>query len=136
MVRWRAAVVMVETFGQYTIRLRALIRFLVVRRQLAEVRRRIDALSGADLRSVVTQVSRDLQVPERGVTTARSTDAAFSRVRAVSARVRVLGIAQWLVAAIHETAPSPHAELQDLHRQVLRTVRRLRESGGLANGTT
>ncbi len=127
---------MVDTFRHYATRLRALVRFLVVRRQLAEVRRRIDALPGADLRSVVTQVSRDLQVPQHEAPTARSTDAAFRRVRASSARVRVLGIAQWLVAAIHETAPSPHGELQDLHRQVLRTVRRLRESGGLANGAT
>jgi hypothetical protein len=38
----------------------------------------------------------------------------------------------WLAVAYHETRDSEHAALQALHRQLLRVVRELKESRGVA----
>ena len=38
------------------------------------------------------------------------------------------GVALWLTVAYHETKDSPFAEQQELHRQVMRAIRALKDS--------
>jgi hypothetical protein len=112
------------------LRMRVLGRYLVLRRQLAEMRRQIDGLSGADQRAVIAHVAREMQISQRQARDAESTNAAFARARTGNPRVRVIGMAQWLTSAFRETEQSPHGELQELHRQLMRTMRLLRETTG------
>lgn len=114
------------------VRMRVLGRYLVLRRQLAEVRRQLDALSSADQRAVIAHVAREMQISARQARDAESTNVAFARARTGNPRVRVIGMAQWLTSAFRETEQSPHAALQDLHRQLMRTMRLLRETTGYA----
>lgn len=114
------------------LKMRVLGRYLVLRRQLAEMRRHLDALSSADQRAVVSHVTREMQISQRQARDAESTNVAFARARTGNPRVRVIGMAQWLTSAFRETEQSPHGELQDLHRQLMRTLRMLRESTGYA----
>jgi hypothetical protein len=112
------------------LRLRILGRYLVLRRQLADIRRQIDGLSTADQRALVAHANRELQISQRQSREAESTNAAFARARTGNPRVRLIGVAQWLVSAFRETEQSPHGEMQELHRQLMRTFRLLRESAG------
>jgi hypothetical protein len=114
------------------LKMRVLGRYLVLRRQLAEMRRQLDALSSADQRAVIAHVTREMQISQRQARDAESTNVAFARARTGNPRVRVIGLAQWLTSAFRETEQSPHGELQDLHRQLMRTLRMLRESTGYA----
>jgi hypothetical protein len=114
------------------LKLRVLGRFLVLRRQLAEIRRQLDALSSADQRAVVAHVAREMQISQRQARDAESTNVAFGRARTGNPRVRVIGMAQWLTSAFRETEQSPHPALQDMHRQLMRTLRMLRETTGYA----
>jgi hypothetical protein len=112
------------------LRLRVLGRYLVLRRQLADIRRQIDGLSTADQRALIAHANRELQISQRQSREAESTNAAFARARTGNPRVRLIGVAQWLVSAFRETEQSPHGEMQELHRQLMRTFRLLRESAG------
>lgn len=114
------------------LKMRVLGRYLVLRRQLAEMRRQLDALSSADQRAVIAHVTREMQISQRQARDAESTNVAFARARTGNPRVRVIGMAQWLTSAFRETEQSPHGELQDLHRQLMRTLRMLRENTGYA----
>lgn len=112
------------------LRLRVLGRYLVLRRQLADIRRQIGGLSTADQRALIAHANRELQISQRQSREAESTNAAFARARTGNPRVRLIGVAQWLVSAFRETEQSPHGEMQELHRQLMRTFRLLRESAG------
>lgn len=112
------------------LRMRVLGRYLVLRRQLAEIRRQLDALSSADQRAVIAHVAREMQLSQRQSRDAETTNLAFGRSRTGNPRVRVIGMAQWLTSAFRETEQSPHAELQEMHRQLMRTMRLLRETTG------
>ena len=114
------------------LKMRVLGRYLVLRRQLAEMRRQLDALSSADQRAVIAHVTREMQISQRQARDAASTNVAFARARTGNPRVRVIGMAQWLTSAFRETEQAPHGELQDLHRQLMRTLRMLRENTGYA----
>lgn len=119
-----------EIVQRTLLRLRVLGRYLVLRRQLADIRRQIDGLSTADQRALVAHANRELQISQRQSREAESTNAAFARARTGNPRVRLIGVAQWLVSAFRETEQSPHGEMQELHRQLMRTFRLLRESAG------
>jgi len=56
------------------------------------------------------------------------TDIALERLQSENLQVRLRGIALWITVAYHETKDSPYSEQQDLHRQVLRAMRSLKES--------
>lgn len=56
------------------------------------------------------------------------TDIGLERMRSESLQVRLRGVALWLTVAYHETKDSPFAEQQELHRQVMRALRALKDS--------
>ncbi|MCE5233469.1 MAG: hypothetical protein ABFC67_09945 [Mizugakiibacter sp.] len=56
------------------------------------------------------------------------TDIGFERARSENLQVRLRGAAMWLAVAYHETKDTPYADLQALHRQLLRVLRTLKES--------
>ena len=52
----------------------------------------------------------------------------FTRVRSDNPQVKLRGIALWLTVAYYETKDSKYGEVQNLHRQLMRTLRILKES--------
>lgn len=114
------------------VRIRVLGRYMVLRRQLAEVRRAMDALSTADQRALLSHAQREMQVSQRQSRDAESTNVAFARTRTGNPRVRLIGIAQWVTSAYRETEQSPFGEMQELNRQLKRSMRLLREATGYA----
>jgi hypothetical protein len=121
-----------ELVQRSVLRMRVLGRYLVLRRQLAEIRRSVDALSVADQRALIAHATREMQISQRQSREAESTNAAFNRARTGNPRVRLIGVAQWLTSAFRETEESEFGEIQELHRQLMRTFRLLREATGFA----
>ena len=121
-----------ELVQRSVLRMRVLGRYLVLRRQLAEIRRSVDALSVADQRALIAHATREMQISQRQSREAESTNAAFSRARTGNPRVRLIGVAQWLTSAFRETEDSEFGEIQELHRQLMRTFRLLRQATGFA----
>ena len=103
-------------------------RYLLLRRQLAEIVRAIEPLNVADRKLLQIHVTREMEISARESRESSTTNAAFARARSDNSRLRVLGIAQWIASAFRETESSPHAEIQDMHRQLMRTLRLLKES--------
>jgi hypothetical protein len=56
------------------------------------------------------------------------TEIGIERMRSDSLQVRLRGVALWLTVVYHETKDSPFAEQQELHRQVMRAMRALKDS--------
>jgi hypothetical protein len=56
------------------------------------------------------------------------TDIGLERMRSDNVQVRLRGVALWLTVAYHETKDSPFAEQQEVHRQVQRAIRALKDS--------
>ena len=56
------------------------------------------------------------------------TDTGLARARSDNPQVRLRGIALWLAVAFHETRDSEHAQIEAMHRQVLRVLRQLKQS--------
>lgn len=60
------------------------------------------------------------------------TDIGHERARSDNPQVRMRGIALWLAVAFHETREAPIADLQTLHRSLLRVMRQLKETAASA----
>ena len=60
------------------------------------------------------------------------TDIGHERARSDNPQVRMRGIALWLAVAFHETREAPIADLQALHRSLLRVMRQLKETAASA----
>lgn len=56
------------------------------------------------------------------------TDIGLERLRSDNLQVRLRGAALWLAVAYHETKDSPFGEQQELHRQLMRSLRSLKET--------
>ena len=63
---------------------------------------------------------------------AGGTDIGHERARSDNPQVRMRGIALWLAVAFHETREAPTADLQMLHRGLLRVMRQLKETAASA----
>jgi hypothetical protein len=92
----------------------------------------MDALSSADQRALLSHAQREMQVSQRQSRDAESTNTAFTRTRTANPRVRLIGMAQWVTSAYRETEQSPFGEMQELNRQLKRSMRLLREATGYA----
>ena len=55
-------------------------------------------------------------------------DLGYERARSDNAQVRLRGIALWLAVAYHETREASFPEFADLHRDVVRLMRQVREA--------
>jgi hypothetical protein len=56
------------------------------------------------------------------------TDIGYARMKSDNPHVRLRGIALWFAVAYHETKESQYGDMQDLHRQLMRSLRVLKES--------
>jgi len=55
-------------------------------------------------------------------------DLGFERARSDNAQVRLRGLALWIAVAYHETKDASFPEFTDLHRDVLRLMRQIKEN--------
>ena len=104
----------------------ALYRYVVMSYQLGVVAKSIDALERTERRQLVELAERKTQGSPSEST--RSSAEAFARVRSDNPHVRLHAIAQWIGSAFLETRDSANADLQEIHKRLLRTLRQLRES--------
>lgn len=58
-------------------------------------------------------------------------DIGYERARSDNAQVRLRGMALWLAVAYHETREASFPEFEDLHRDVLRLMRQVKENAAV-----
>ncbi|HXS73018.1 MAG TPA: hypothetical protein VN725_03160 [Rhodanobacteraceae bacterium] len=63
-------------------------------------------------------------------------DLGYERARSDNAQVRLRGVALWLAVAYHETREASFPEFADLHRDVLRLMRQIKENAALPTDRT
>jgi len=117
-------------------------RSWMLRRQLGEVERAIEELNAEQRRALHALTQREfsaagkLEIPhfyaseghDRYCPWGRGTEVAMERIRSGNQTLMLRGLALWLAVAYHETKDVGFAQIEVLHRRVLRSVRRLRES--------
>jgi hypothetical protein len=108
-------------------RFQIIMRYVTLRRQMSEVSKLIENLSLSDRRTLYAHIRRELDSLTPPTRDAESTNAAFVRVKASNARVRLIGLSQWAACTFRELEHTTYPELQDLHRQIMRMIRLLRE---------
>lgn len=127
---------------QLVTRLIALSRAVQLRRQFRGVEKALEDLSPAARRQLAEIALREFQSAsksefphlyatppeEKYRPWGSGTDIGLERMRSDSQQVRLRGVALWLTVAYHETKDSPFAEQQELHRQVMRAMRALKDS--------
>lgn len=108
-------------------------RYMLLNRQLREIKRNISSMPVTAQRAVGQMASDEMDAAARtpapylyGSSSADvyqpwgdGTSLAFQRSRARVPQMRLRGTALWLAIAFHETKDSPHASMQGLHREVL-----------------
>jgi hypothetical protein len=124
-------------------RLIALSRSIQLNRQFREIEKTIADLPLASRRQLAALAMKEFAIaakcefphmygtPEndqRYQPWGSGTDLGFSRVKSDNPQVKLRGIALWLTVAYHETKDSKYGEIQNLHRQLMRTLRVLKES--------
>jgi hypothetical protein len=126
---------------QIVTRLIAINRGLRLRRQLAEIERHIQVLPARVHAQLALLTRRELDQagesdfphlygtpPElRYSPFGHGNEVGLGRARSDSAQIAIRGIALWLAVVYHETKDSPHANIQELHRQTLRVLRQMKE---------
>lgn len=122
-------------------RILSMTRMMKLGRQLREVENAIYALPAPLTRQVATITTRELDLAQRcdppwmyGTPPEESAgewgsgaDIGIARVRSDNPQVRMRGIGLWVAVIYHETAHSQTPGAHDLHRQVMRVVRQLKE---------
>ncbi|RAP59184.1 hypothetical protein BTJ49_00375 [Oleiagrimonas sp. MCCC 1A03011] len=125
-------------------------RMMKLGRQLREIENAIFALPAPMGRQVASITARELELasrcdppwmygtPPEDETTAwgSGADIGITRVRSDNPQVRMRGIGLWLAVIYHETNASDAPGAADLHRQVMRVVRQLKERLGESTATT
>lgn len=127
---------------QLVTRLIALSRAMQLRRQFRGIEKTLEQLSPTARRQLAAIAMREFasasksEFPHLYATPPEEkyrpwgsgTEIGLERMRSDSQQVRLRGVALWLTVAYHETKDSPFAEQQDLHRQVMRAMRALKDS--------
>lgn len=127
---------------QILTRLIALTRGVQLRRQFKEIEKAIEQLNPNARRQLATLAMREFtnatkcEYPHLYATPpdekyspwGTGTAVGFERMKSDSLQVRMRGLALWLTVTFHETKDSPFADQRELHRQVMRTLRMLKES--------
>lgn len=123
-------------------RLIALTRGVQLRRQFKEIEKVLEQLNPTATRQLAALAMREYsnatksEYPhlystppdEKYAPWGTGTAIGMERMKSDSLQVRLRGLALWLAVSYHETKDSPYADQQELHRQVMRTLRTLRES--------
>jgi len=122
-------------------RILSMTRMMKLGRQLREVESAIYALPAPLARQVAIITTRELDLAQRcdppwmhgtppedsGSEWGAGADIGIARVRSDNPQVRMRGIGLWLAVIYHESAESQTPGAHDLHRQVMRVVRQLKE---------
>ncbi len=126
---------------QIVTRLIALSRAMQLRRQFREINRALEQLAPTARHQLASIALREFssasksEFPHLYATPpdekyrpwGSGTDIGLERLRSDNLQVRLRGVALWLAVAYHETKDSPFGEQQELHRQVMRSLRALKE---------
>lgn len=129
---------------KFVFRTLALTRYLTLRRQLKDLERAIAGLSLDQKRALYSMTQKEFgnaaaaAVPhlyssenlDRYSPWGNGTAIALDRIRSDNLPLKLRGIALWLAVTYHETKDVPYGEMQDLNKQVLRTLRMVKESAG------
>lgn len=124
-------------------RIIALSRSIQLNRQFREIEKQIAALPVSSRRQLAAIAMREFATAakcefphlygsvdqtQRYQPWGSGTDLGYSRVKSDNPHVQLRGIALWLTVAYHETKNSKYGEMQQLHRQLMRTLRVLKQS--------
>lgn len=115
------------------IRLLVLARYLMLGRQLREIRRIVQELPVSAQRAVGQLAMAEIQNAARLATPhfygseagdryqpwGDATQQAFAKAQSRTPQLKLRGLALWLAVVYHETRETPHPALQGLHRDVL-----------------
>jgi hypothetical protein len=126
---------------QFVTRLIALSRAVQLRKQFREINKALEDLAPTSRRQLAAIALREFanasksEFPHLYATPpdekyrpwGSGTDIGLERLRSDNMQVRLRGVALWLTVAYHETKDSPFGEQQELHRQVMRSLRSLKE---------
>ena len=127
---------------QIVTRLIALSRAVQLRRQFREINKTLEELAPPVRRQLAAIALREFanasksEFPhlyatppdEKYKAWGSGEDIGLERLRSDNLQVRLRGVALWLTVVYHETKDSPFAEQQELHRQVMRSLRTLKEA--------
>ncbi len=127
---------------QFVTRLIALSRSVQLRKQFREINKALEDLAPTARRQLAAIALREFanasksEFPHLYATPpdekyrpwGSGTDIGLERLRSDNMQVRLRGVALWLTVAYHETKDSPFGEQQELHRQVMRSLRSLKEA--------
>jgi hypothetical protein len=126
-------------------RLLALSRSIQLNRQFREIHKEIDSMPLATRRQLASLAVKEFanasqceyphlygtpgeQQSQQGPdVTGKGVDVGFTRVRSENPHIKLRGIALWLTVAYFETKDSEYGEAQNLHKQLMRTLRVLKE---------
>lgn len=98
---------------------------LSVRRQLAAIAMREFATAS---RSEFPHLHGSVDTSQRYQPWGNGTDLGYARMKSDNPHLQLRGIALWLTVAYHETRESKYAEVQSLHRHIMRTLRLLKQN--------
>ncbi|WP_440223583.1 hypothetical protein ACQQ2N_21285 [Dokdonella sp. MW10] len=130
-------------------RLIALTRGMQLRRQFKDIEKALEQLAPNARRQLAALAMREFsnaaksEFPHLYATPpdakyapwGTGTALGMERMRSDSLQVRLRGVALWLIVSFHETKDSPYPEQRELHRQVMRTLRTLKESANPSDST-
>lgn len=127
---------------QLVTRIIALSRAVQLRRQFREINKALEELAPATRRQLAAIALREFanaaksEFPHLYATPpdekyrawGSGSDIGLERLRSDNLQVRLRGVALWLTVVFHETKDSAFGEQQELHRQVMRALRTLKET--------
>lgn len=127
---------------QIVTRLIALSRAVQLRRQFREISKTLEDLAPATRRQLASIALREFanasksEFPHLYATPpdekyrawGSGADIGLERLHSDNLQVRLRGAALWLTVVFHETKDSQFSEQQELHRQVMRALRTLKET--------
>jgi len=127
---------------QFVTRLIALSRAVQLRRQFREINKTLEELAPPVRRQLAAIALREFanasksEFPhlyatppdEKYKAWGSGADIGLERLRSDNLQVRLRGVALWLTVVFHETKDSAFSEQQELHRQVMRALRTLKET--------
>jgi hypothetical protein len=127
---------------QLVTRLIALTRAVQLRRQFREINKALEQLPPSSRRQLAAISLREFanasksEFPHLYATPPEEkyrpwgsgADIGLERLRSDNLQVRLRGVALWLTVVYHETRDSHFPEQQELHRQVMRSLRTLKEA--------
>ncbi|MGH8042093.1 MAG: hypothetical protein ACREPN_08635 [Rudaea sp.] len=98
---------------------------IVTRRQLAAIAmREFASAAKCEFPHLYGTVDQGMRSQPWG----NGTDIGYARMKSDNTHLQLRGIALWLTVAFYETRDSAYGDMQDLHRQLMRTLRLLKES--------